>query len=141
MFRKILLGVSESFKEKNLELVVSLAQKTGAYLVVLLVIDDRLCHYGEVDPLASSRSRKEFVSYVLKEGYREAQKRQENLKKLLSKTGLFYRICLKQGTPLETLIKTAHTEKVDMIVVEREALTRSSYGKLLKEAPADLLFI
>jgi len=141
LLHKVLFWLPEVAGERGLELAIYLAQKTRAYLLVLLVIDDRLCHYGEVDPLASTRSRETFVTYVLEEGLKEAQKKQKDLKRRLSNAGLFYRICLKCGSPIEALLETARTEGVDIILLERKALHRRAYKKLLHKAPANLLFV
>ncbi|GEM_PF-7029674 len=133
--------MSEPLRKRNLELTINLVKKTGASLLVLLVIDDYFCHYGEVDPLASPQSREDFVTYVLEEGLKEAQKRQAALKRQLSQADLSYRIYLKQGSLLKVLLETARLERVDLIVLEGTTLSRRAYRKLLREAPTSLLFL
>ncbi len=105
-------------------------------LKVLVVAEKRLFHYGEVDPLASSASRKRFLAYLEE----EEQKRVENLTAILRKKageeGIFYGLEICEETFEKALLKGVEEFQPDLIVWPLDSLGKGPFkGKTYHPGP------
>ncbi len=126
---------------RELEAVIYWVRSLRAYLFVLLHLDDHLCHYGEIDPLASTKSREEFVRYVRAEALAEIRNVQKELHEQLLTHRVLYQFICEHGPFLETILKTLKDYPVEIAIFPKRLLGTGLRKKLLYQSPTDLLFV
>ncbi len=139
--KRLLFAYNPATPAQGLEEVVYWAKNLKAYLFILLVSDDRLCHYGEIDPLASSKSRIDFVRYVQEEALAELKKVQAALHQRFAAQGILHQFIWARGEPVKALLNTLKTYSVDLAVLPRSLLNGRARKQLLYQTSTDLLFI
>jgi nucleotide-binding universal stress UspA family protein len=118
MFSRILVAVDGSpFAERALKCAVDLAKKYGAKLIIAHVILRRF--YAVTPSEAGVLATTVFVKEMETEG-KEIMGKADAYAKL---EGADYECRLLQGVPAEEIMKTALSEKVDLIVIGSRGLT------------------
>jgi nucleotide-binding universal stress UspA family protein len=118
MFSRILVAVDGSpFAERALKCAVDLAKKYTARLIIVHVILRRF--YAVTPSEAGVLATTVFVKEMEAEGKEIISKAEAYAKT----EGADYECRLLQGVPAEEIIKTARSEKVDLIVIGSRGLT------------------
>lgn len=118
MFSKILVGVDGSpFAEKALKYAVDLAKTYHAKLLIVHVVLRRF--YAVTPSEAGVLATTVFMKEMEAEG-KEIMNKAESYAK---GEGVDYECRLIQGVPADEIIKTAQSEKVDLIVMGSRGLT------------------
>ena len=118
MFSRILVAVDgSSFGENALKYAVELAKKYNAKLIILHVVLRRF--YAVTPSEAGVLATTVFVKEMEAEG-RAIISRADAFAK---SQGIDYECKLLQGVPAEEIVKTAKSEKVDLIVMGSRGLT------------------
>ncbi len=118
MFSRILVAVDGSaFAEKALKHAVDLTKKYGAKLIILHVILRRF--YAVTPSEAGVLATTVFVKEMEAEGKEIINKAEAYAKG----EGIDYECKLLQGVPAEEIVRTAQSEKVDLIVMGSRGLT------------------
>ena len=108
-------GTESSFKVEDY--AMQLSGLCGAKLTIVCVLDDNLCHYGEVDTLAPLEARETFIDYVIEEQQESSKKIEE---KLIHKAKLYqthFKFVLQQGEPIDVIATIANKDDFDLVLV------------------------
>ena len=118
MLSRILVAVDGSpFAERALKYAVDLTKKYSAKLIILHVVLRRF--YAVTQSEAGVLATTVFVKEMEAEGREVINKADEYVKG----EGVDYECKLLQGVPAEEILKTAQSEKVDLIVMGSRGLT------------------
>lgn len=118
MFSRILVAVDGSaFAERALKYAVDLAKKYSAKLIILHVV---LRRFYAVTP---SEAGVLATTVFVKEMEAEGREIINTADKYVKGEGVDYECKLLQGVPAEEIVRTAHSEKVDLIVMGSRGLT------------------
>jgi nucleotide-binding universal stress UspA family protein len=118
MFSRILVAVDGSpFADKALAHAIDISKKYGAKLIVLHVVLKRF--YAVTPSEAGILATSVYVKEMEAEGREIITKADAFMKG----QGVDYECRLVKGVPAEDIVKTAESEKVDLIVVGSRGLT------------------
>ena len=118
MNQKILLatnGRESSFKVEDY--AMQLSGLCGAKLTIICVLDDHLCHYGEVDTLAPLEARESFIDYVIKEQQESSKIIEEKLMHNAKLYQAHFKFILQQGEPIDVISTIANEDDFDLVLV------------------------
>lgn len=143
MIRRILLATNGSNTSLAAEdYALHLASSLGADLTVVHIRDDRLAHYGEVDHLMNTTTKKQFVSYI-HEGNDTATRRIiDNFSQKAAKRNVKHTVLLEAGSPERKIVALAEENAPDLLVIgsgtrstRRFVPSAGIAAKLLKNSP------
>ena len=94
-------------------------------LTIIYVLEDKLCHYGEVDTLAPLEARESFINYVIDEQKEVADEVAKALQqKANNYNNVEYVFKVTQGEPAEVIASVAKEDKVDLILLGGKRLKK-----------------
>jgi len=118
MFSRILVAVDGSpFAEKALTHAIDLSRKYEAKLLIVHVV---LRRFYAVTP---SEAGVLATTVFVKERESEGKKIIEKSDEIAKKAGVVYECKLVQGVPADEIVRFAHAEKVNLIVLGSRGLT------------------
>jgi len=114
----------------------------------LIISDRRLFHFGEVDPLASTASRKKFLAYLEEEESQKVKKLAEIFSGKVKASGLFYSLETLEGPFEENLLGCLRSFKPHLLIWPLSSGKKLVLaGKLyhpqgyLRKIPCKILFV
>jgi len=135
-FNHVLLATDNSKSSRKAEdYAFFLASSRNIKLTVIYVLEDKLCHYGEVDTLAPLEARESFIDYVIDEQKKVAD---EVSKALLLKANkndeIKYNFKIAQGEPAEVIASVSKEERVDLIIIGGKRLKKKRGFRIISLA-------
>lgn len=118
MYKKILLatdGTPSSDKAENHAL--QLVANTNSELIIIHILNDNLCHYGEVDTLAPLEARESFIDYVIEEQKESSKEIEETIAQKSKSYQSHFEFKLQQGEPVDAIASIANKEDFDLLIV------------------------
>ena len=147
MISKILVPTDGSeTSQKAGTYAVGLAKQLHASIIIISVVDERLL----ISQTVLFEPSSQYVAESIGDYQREAAERYAGkIKKLCEKKGVKSRTVIKQGHPVEEIVKEAEKSKVDLIVMGSHgqsaliaaALGSVTYGVVHKDTTIPILMV
>lgn len=99
------------------EYALCLAKSAGAGLTVVYIMDDSLCHYGQVDTLAPAGTGDEFSNYVVSERESCARKVIERFNGLAESRDVGFDLEIRQGNPAQEIAAISAEIGADLVII------------------------
>ena len=131
MFKHMLLATDGSDSAKSAEdYALYLNANCGIKLIILHVLDDKLCHYGKVDTLAPLEARESFISYVIEEQEEASKEIVQMLEDKAKAINATFELKIRPGEPVDVVASVANEENIDLIILggQRSRRTRGFKG-------------
>ena len=135
-FSHVLLATDGSTSScKAEDYALFLANKFNIKLTIVYVLEDKLCHYGEVDTLAPLEARESFITYVIDEQKMVANEIAKALTlKAKNHNNIKYAFKAKQGEPANIISKIAEDENADLILLGGKRFKKKRRFRLISLA-------